>query len=81
MQRCAAITTEFENVPAAALLTLGAHRPVAPGAEALAIAQDRIREKAHFAACGVPCAPYAVIETTGPAGRTAGVPDACCPAS
>ena len=30
MQRCAAITTEFENVPAAALRTLGAHRPVAP---------------------------------------------------
>ena len=33
MQRCAAITTEFENVPAPALCTLGAHRPVAPGAE------------------------------------------------
>ena len=30
MQRSAAITTEFENVPAAALATLGAHRPVAP---------------------------------------------------
>jgi 5-(carboxyamino)imidazole ribonucleotide synthase len=62
-QRCAAITTEFENVPAAALLTLGAQRPVAPGAEAVAIAQDRAREKAHFVHCGVPCAPYAVIET------------------
>ena len=61
MQRCAAITTEFENVPAGAMLTLGAHRPVAPGAPALRIAQDRIKEKAHFAACGVPCAPYAAI--------------------
>ena len=28
----AAITTEFENVPAPALVTLGAHRPVAPTA-------------------------------------------------
>jgi 5-(carboxyamino)imidazole ribonucleotide synthase len=63
MQRCAAITTEFENVPAPALFTLGAHRPVAPGAASVHIAQDRTQEKAHFARCGVPCAPYAVIET------------------
>ncbi len=63
MQRCAAITTEFENVPAPALTTLGAHRPVAPSAEAVAIAQDRAAEKAHFVRCGVPVAPHAVIET------------------
>jgi len=59
----AAITTEFENVPAQALATLAQRRPVAPGAEAVAIAQDRAREKAHFVRCGVPCAPHAVIET------------------
>lgn len=59
----AAVTTEFENVPAAALERLAQHRPVAPGAAAVAIAQDRAREKAHFARCGVPCAPHAVIET------------------
>jgi len=63
MQRSAAITTEFENVPAPALVTLGAHRPVAPDADAVAIAQDRGREKAHFARCGVPCAPNTLIET------------------
>ena len=56
-----AITTEFENVPAQALRTLGAERPVAPAAGAVAIAQDRAAEKAHFDRCGVPCAPYAVI--------------------
>ena len=28
-------------------------------AEAVAICQDRAREKAHFVRCGVPCAPYA----------------------
>ncbi|RYF25058.1 MAG: 5-(carboxyamino)imidazole ribonucleotide synthase [Comamonadaceae bacterium] len=60
---CDAITTEFENVPAQALRTLGAERPVAPAASAVAIAQDRAQEKAHFVRCGVPCAPYAVIET------------------
>jgi 5-(carboxyamino)imidazole ribonucleotide synthase len=63
MQRSAAITTEFENVPAPALLTLGAHRLVAPAAPAVAIAQDRAKEKAHFASCGVPVAPHAVIDT------------------
>ena len=59
----AAVTTEFENVPAAALETLAANRPVAPGAAAVAIAQDRALEKAHFKKCGVACAPHAVIET------------------
>src|SRR3954465_9166804 len=32
-QRSAAVTTEFENVPAAALRMLVLHRPVAPGAD------------------------------------------------
>ena len=62
-----AITTEFENVPADALQTLAATRPVAPAAACVAIAQNRALEKAHFTACagasGVTCAPYAVIET------------------
>ncbi|MES2089789.1 MAG: 5-(carboxyamino)imidazole ribonucleotide synthase [Pseudomonadota bacterium] len=60
---CAAVTTEFENVPAQALDTLGLTRPVAPAGSAVAVCQDRAREKAHFVACGVPCAPHAVIET------------------
>jgi 5-(carboxyamino)imidazole ribonucleotide synthase len=58
-----AITTEFENVPAQALNQLATSRPVAPSGSAVAIAQDRAAEKAHFVQCGVPCAPYAVIET------------------
>lgn len=72
----AAITTEFENVPAPALAALAATRPVAPGAAAVAIAQDRAQEKAHFDRCGVPCAPYAVIET---AAQLAAVSDALLP--
>ena len=58
-----AITTEFENVPAAALRRLAERRPVAPNAESVATCQDRAAEKAHFARSGVPCAPYASIET------------------
>ena len=64
---CSAVTTEFENVPAAALRTLALTLPVAPNAACVAIAQNRIQEKAHFTACaavsGVSVAPYAVIET------------------
>ena len=71
-----AITTEFENVPAQALAQLAAHRPVAPGGEAVAIAQDRAREKAHFTGCGVPCAPHAVIDTPE---QLSAVPEALLP--
>ena len=79
---CSAVTTEFENVPAAALSRLARHLPVAPAAEAVAIAQDRAREKAHFDACGVACAPYAVIETAEqlgavPAGLLPGILKTC----
>jgi len=57
----AALTTEFENVPAEALATLAKSRPVAPGADAVAICQDRAAEKAAFTRAGVACAPYAVL--------------------
>ena len=60
-EQCAAITTEFENVPADALARLSPK--ASPAANAVAVAQDRAREKAHFVACGVPVAPHAVIET------------------
>jgi 5-(carboxyamino)imidazole ribonucleotide synthase len=61
LQRSSAITTEFENVPAAALITLGSHRHVSPDGESVAICQDRALEKRQFAVAGVPCAPHAVI--------------------
>jgi 5-(carboxyamino)imidazole ribonucleotide synthase len=60
---CQAVTTEFENVPAEALAQLAAALPVSPAASAVAVAQDRAREKAHFVKCGVPVAPHAVIES------------------
>ncbi|MGV3728433.1 5-(carboxyamino)imidazole ribonucleotide synthase [Hydrogenophaga sp.] len=80
MQRCDAITTEFENVPAQALATLAAQRPVAPSAACVAVAQDRIKEKAHFEQCapisGVAPAPHAVITTDA---SLRAVPDALLP--
>ena len=73
---CAAVTTEFENVPAHALRTLAAHCVVSPPAAAVSVAQDRAQEKAHFMRCGVPCAPYAVIQT---AAQLQAVPDGLLP--
>ena len=60
---CAAVTTEFENVPADSLRWLASHCTVRPGGDAVAIAQDRSREKAFFTACDLGVAPYAVIES------------------
>ena len=58
---CAAVTTEFENVPAEALAQLQQLVPVAPGPSAVRVAQDRALEKAHFVRCGVPVAPHRVL--------------------
>ncbi len=60
---CAAVTTEFENVPAAALRTLAACCAVSPPADAVEVCQHRAREKAAFDAAGVPCAPHAPVVT------------------
>ncbi|MGN6829949.1 5-(carboxyamino)imidazole ribonucleotide synthase [Paucibacter sp. M5-1] len=60
---CDAISTEFENVPAAALQRLAQTRFVAPAGACVAICQDRADEKAHFQASGVACAPYTVLRS------------------
>jgi len=62
-QRCRAVTTEFENVPANSLQTLSATCRVTPGASAVEIVQDRIAEKSFIASQGVPVAPYAAIRS------------------
>lgn len=60
-ERCAAITTEFENIPAAALQHLAQRRVVRPGAAAVAVAQDRITEKNTLAQLGIAVAPYVAL--------------------
>src|SRR5436305_809219 len=50
------------GVPVATFEQLALSRRVAPAAAAVAVCQDRAREKAQFVRCGVPCAPHAVIE-------------------
>ena len=61
-QRSAAITTEFENVPAPTLEYLARLRPVRPSASVLASTQDRIREKNFLKSHGFATAPYAAVE-------------------
>jgi 5-(carboxyamino)imidazole ribonucleotide synthase len=55
---CAAITTEFENVPAAALERLARSSVVRPPVEAVATAQDRIVEKTFFQSHGFATAAF-----------------------
>lgn len=58
---CAAITTEFENVPAETLRYLAAHCPVKPSADAVEIAQNRVAEKTWLQQHAFATAPFAVI--------------------
>jgi 5-(carboxyamino)imidazole ribonucleotide synthase len=57
------ITYEFENVPVATARFLDRLKPVRPGPEALAIAQDRVAEKRFVEELGGRPARYAPIDT------------------
>ena len=60
---CEAITTEFENVPAATLDFLAQSRVVHPSASAVAIAQHRVSEKTFFRDSGLPVGQFVVINS------------------
>jgi len=60
-ETCAAVTTEFENVPAATLEQLAQHCTVRPSASAVAIAQHRVSEKTFFRDAGLPVGAFVVI--------------------
>lgn len=60
---CAAVTTEFENVPAETLDYLAKFVPVRPGASAVAVCQNRIAEKSFLRDNGLPHGPFAVIQS------------------
>jgi 5-(carboxyamino)imidazole ribonucleotide synthase len=58
---CAAVTTEFENVPAGTLDYLAKFVPVHPSARAVAVCQNRIAEKRFLADNAIPHGPFAAI--------------------
>jgi 5-(carboxyamino)imidazole ribonucleotide synthase len=71
------VTLEFENVPVATLRFLSQRVPVAPSAEALEIAQDRLAEKTFAEKLGLKTAPFADIPeaaSLSPALARIGVP-------
>jgi 5-(carboxyamino)imidazole ribonucleotide synthase len=55
------ITYEFENVPAKTAAFLAGLKPLRPGANALAVSQDRLAEKAFLSINRIPVAPFAAI--------------------
>lgn len=74
---CDAVTTEFENVPAASLDMLTKHCYVAPSQAALAVTQDRLAEKSRAREFGCDTAPFANIESAddlAPAWKEIGAP-------
>lgn len=60
---CAAVTTEFENVPAATLEYLAKFIPVRPGAAAVAVCQNRIAEKTFLADNSLPHGPFIAVRS------------------
>ena len=59
---CAAVTTEFENVPAESMRFLQSRMRVSPSAKCVSIAQDRIKEKRYISNAGLGVAPFLAIE-------------------
>jgi 5-(carboxyamino)imidazole ribonucleotide synthase len=60
---CAAVTTEFENVPASALERLARQIPAWPSAHAVRIAQDRTQEKTFLVNNGFAVAPSRALNS------------------
>ena len=66
---CRGATTEFENVPAAALEFLSRDLRVTPSASSVAIAQDRISEKTFISGHGFPVAPFTILREASDVSR------------
>jgi len=60
-QECAVITTEFENVPAEVLAHLAESCFVYPGAHAVEIAQNRIKEKRYVESLSIATPPFCIV--------------------
>jgi 5-(carboxyamino)imidazole ribonucleotide synthase len=62
--QCSAVTVEFENPPVESLEYLSQRIIVRPTPDAIAIAQDRRKEKQFCVEHGIAVAPFAVIESS-----------------
>jgi 5-(carboxyamino)imidazole ribonucleotide synthase len=62
---CAAVTVEFESVPAGSVAHVERRCVTAPRAESIAVLQDRIREKRFLRGIGLPLVPFAPVIAAG----------------
>jgi 5-(carboxyamino)imidazole ribonucleotide synthase len=62
-ERADVVTYEFENVPADVAEFLASHTQVHPAPKALAVAQDRLIEKAFFHDIDIPVSAYAAVDS------------------
>ena len=60
------VTYEFENVPAEALDLIEARVPIRPNRRALAVSQDRLREKRFLNGIGLATAPFHPVDSASP---------------
>ena len=57
------VTLEFENIPTAAIEVVEKYARVRPSRSVLHITQNRLREKQFLTKIGVPCAPFAEVNS------------------
>jgi 5-(carboxyamino)imidazole ribonucleotide synthase len=67
--RVGVVTYEFENVPARTVTILAEMGLVRPGADPLAVCQDRLLEKQFLATLGIATAPYMRVDDAGALAR------------
>lgn len=63
-RQVAAVTFEFENVPAATAAAAAEFAPVRPSGAVLHVTQNRLREKGFLARHGFPVAPFAAVRSS-----------------
>ena len=71
-QNVAAVTFEFENVPAPTAETCAKYAPVRPAGHVLHTTQQRIREKTFLRGAGLPLTPFREIHSLGDLQRAVG---------
>ncbi len=77
---CAAVTVEFENVPTTSLERVQGRVPVSPSPGALAVAQNRIREKRFMREAGVATVAFEAVREIGEIAAAFKRLSAACPA-
>lgn len=57
------VTVEFENIPLETLKAVEAVKPLYPSAQSIEVTQHRSREKTFLRENGIPCAPFAFVDS------------------